>query len=287
MQPTLEEIFGNYVSYKLTGNTWVISFMNGSEYMYLLEGEERALLIDTGYGAGNLKSYVETLTDKPIMVVNTHFHPDHAAGNGEFEEVMVAKDWAVDEPSLKMPGQIPFDISRLPNPDYKKVIVKEGYTIDLGNRFVQVIDVLPAHCNSSLFLYDKENGMIFVGDEIEAAQVNMFDNSCNPNAPYDVNDRLKNMKRNCIRIKKMLPNIKYILPNHNGTPISPTYLDDFIGLIDGIYDGTSKIEDKLNHKWIEMDPKAPSLCRVRFNNASIFINKALLMTVYGKKRRNI
>ena len=40
--------------------------MGDSEYMYLLEGDEKALLIDTGYGAGNLREYVEKLTSKPI-----------------------------------------------------------------------------------------------------------------------------------------------------------------------------------------------------------------------------
>ena len=34
--------------------------------MYLLEGDEKALLIDTGYGAENLREYVEKLTSKPI-----------------------------------------------------------------------------------------------------------------------------------------------------------------------------------------------------------------------------
>lgn len=279
MEPSLEEIFGSYMPYKVTDDTWVISFMNGTEYMYLLEGSEKALLIDTGYGAGNLKAFVQGLTDKPVLVVNTHFHPDHSAGNGEFEEVMVAAGWKVDEPSVIEPGLIPFDITKLPHPDYKKVIVGEGDKIDLGNRKIKVMDVKPAHCNSSLFFYDEEQGMIFVGDEVEAAQVNMFDNSYNPDAPYDVRDRLECMKANCKRIKALNP--RYIFPNHNGTPIASSYLDDFIGLVDSVFAGTAKIEDKLNHKYIEMDPKAPTLCRVRYGKASIFINKQLLMSVYG------
>lgn len=281
MEPSLEEIFGSYMPYKITDDTWVLSFMNGSEYMYLLEGNAKALLIDTGYGVGNLKKCVEKLTDKPILVVNTHFHPDHSAGNGEFEEVMVAAGWEVDAPSVSFPEQIPFDISKLPHPDYKKVIIGEGDVIDLGGRKIKVMDVAPAHCNSSLFFYDEENGMIFVGDEIEAAQVNMFDNSCNPDAPYEVNERLQNMKANCERVKALKP--QFIFPNHNGTPIASSYVDDFIGLIDGIYEGKATIEDKLNHKYIEMDPKAPTLCRVRYGKASIFIKKDLVMSVYGSR----
>lgn len=280
-QPSLQEIFGSYMPYKITDNTWVISFMNGSQYMYLLEGDEKALLIDTGFGAGNLREFVERLTSKEIIVVNTHFHPDHSAGNGEFEEVFVSAGWEIDAPSVSTPGMVPFDLSKMPYPDYKKNILKDNDIIELGNRTIRVFDVLPAHCNSSLFFYDEQAGMIFVGDEFEAGQVNLFDNSCNPNAPYDIKERLDNFKANALKIKS-LPKLSYIFPNHNGTPIAASYLDDFIKLVDNIYAGTAAIEDKLNHKYIEMDPKAPTLCRVRQGKASIFINKQLMLSVYGK-----
>ena len=102
--PPLEMIFGNYMAWKLDETTWCISFMEGTEYIYLLEGEEKALLLDTGYGIGNLRAFVEKLTDKPILVANTHYHPDHSAGNGEWEEVLLSAGWAVDAPSVERPG---------------------------------------------------------------------------------------------------------------------------------------------------------------------------------------
>ena len=57
--------------------------------MYLVEGTERALLIDTGVGVENLKTLVDQLTDKPLTVVITHGHVDHAMGAGAFEGVPV------------------------------------------------------------------------------------------------------------------------------------------------------------------------------------------------------
>ena len=39
---------------------------------YLIEGEEKALLLDSGMGLGNIKAVVEFLTDKPITLVNSH-----------------------------------------------------------------------------------------------------------------------------------------------------------------------------------------------------------------------
>ena len=77
--PTIDEIFGNYIAWKYDDATWIISFMEGTEFIYLLEGEEYALLTDTGYGRGHLRDFVEKLTDKKILVANTHYHPDHSA----------------------------------------------------------------------------------------------------------------------------------------------------------------------------------------------------------------
>ena len=152
--PPLEMIFGNYMAWKLDEKTWCISFMEGTEYIYLLEGTEKALLLDTGYGVGKLRAFVEKLTEKPILVANTHFHPDHSAGNGEWEEVLLSAGWETDAPSVLNPGAGPVDLNTLPHPDYKKIILHDGDVINLGGRSVNVLEALPAHCNSSLFFVD-------------------------------------------------------------------------------------------------------------------------------------
>lgn len=282
MNPVM--IFGNYTSWKLDAKTWVIQFMDGSEYMYLLEGEEKALLLDTGYGAGNLRAYVERLTDKSIVVVNTHYHPDHAGGNGEFDVVYMSEGQKLDAPSIEQPMTTPFDLGSLPYPNYEKRYITTGDKLELGNRTVEVFEAKPAHCNSSLFFLDRGHKMLFVGDEFEAGQVLLFDNSKNPEAPYDVKERLHNFKENADMLLTMQEEYTFVLPNHNGTPIAKDYLQEFAELVDAIYRGEAQIEDKLNHRFIEMDPTSVSLCRVRWKNASIFIKKELLMTVYGSMK---
>lgn len=281
-QPSLEQIFGSYTAWKVDSGTWIISFMNGSEYMYLLEGTEKALLLDTGYGVGNLRAFVEKLTGKPILVANTHFHPDHAAGNGEFEQAYMGAGWELDAPSVFGGGHTPFDLTKLPHPDYGKTVVGDGHVFDLGGRKVEVLDAKPAHCNSSLFFLDRGHRMLFVGDEFESAQTLLYENSGNPDAPYDVKDRLVSLKANAQRLIGLSDAYDLIFPNHNGAPIAKEYLDQYVELVDAVFEGRAIIEDKLNHPFIEMDPKAPTLCRVRWKNVSIMIRKDLVLTVYGR-----
>lgn len=61
--------------------------MPGQVFGYLVVGSERAVLIDTGCGIGDLRSFVEQLTDKPVTVLLTHGHLDHAPGAVQFDEV--------------------------------------------------------------------------------------------------------------------------------------------------------------------------------------------------------
>lgn len=66
--------------------------------MYLVEGSERAVLIDTGAGIKGLKEVVDSLTHKPLTILLTHGHVDHAMGTGLFPSVPIyisPKDEAV------------------------------------------------------------------------------------------------------------------------------------------------------------------------------------------------
>lgn len=58
---------------------------NADVCMYLVEGATGALLIDTGYGIGDLKGYVDAIVQTPYEVLLTHGHIDHAAGAAQFE----------------------------------------------------------------------------------------------------------------------------------------------------------------------------------------------------------
>ncbi len=56
---------------------------------FLVAGRERAILIDTGLGIGDIGGAVAALTDLDVAVVNTHHHWDHSGGNGGFDDIAI------------------------------------------------------------------------------------------------------------------------------------------------------------------------------------------------------
>ena len=277
MEFDLVKTFGTYMSWKISEDTWIISFMNGSQNIYLLEGGERALLIDTGWGAGNLRAHVEKLTGKPVVVANTHGHLDHSGGNGEWESVMMLPG---GEGDIYTCHRLPFDISKLPNPDYEHKLVHDGDVIELGGRTIELLDI-SAHSNGSLAFLDRKNGYLFVGDEMESAQVLMYETEAIPGYEFVLDKKLRAHHANMLRLKGLRGAWHTLFPAHNGAPIAPSYLDDHIALTEHIYAGDAVVEDKLNHIYAEQSDPEGKLCRVRWGKASFFVNKADLMELYG------
>src|SRR5215203_318122 len=56
---------------------------------YLIAGSEKAILVDTGTGVGDIRKIVEQLTDLPVGVVNSHSHWDHIGGNWRFDDIAI------------------------------------------------------------------------------------------------------------------------------------------------------------------------------------------------------
>lgn len=146
------------------------------EQMYLVCGSQRAALIDTGSGAGSLRNYVETLTDKPVIVLLTHGHVDHAMGAPEFDAVYMNRlddhiygqhcDLEVRKGYL---SQSP-DFAKVVEEDYIPVAsadlfhdMKEGDVFDLGGSSVEIF-ACPGHTKGSVCMLLREERTLITGD---------------------------------------------------------------------------------------------------------------------------
>ncbi len=149
-----------YEAIQIDESTWQI--MSSGDYHYLLVGDEAGVAIDTGYGAGNLREYLEKLCGKPVpWVINTHHHFDHTANNFYFDMAYMGKE-ALDLASIPYPS---FDGIRFPAPDYPKTAVGDGDIIPLKGRELEII-CIGDHTADGIAILDRTHRLLFTGDEI-------------------------------------------------------------------------------------------------------------------------
>jgi glyoxylase-like metal-dependent hydrolase (beta-lactamase superfamily II) len=128
--------------------------------MYLIEGREKALLVDAGQSSADLIGLVRKLTDKPLILVVTHGHGDHAAGMSQFEIVYMShKDIEV------LNDMFGFEINKS-----MVIDLKGGEVFDLGDRKIDVIS-LPGHTQGCVVLYDRERQLLFTGDSVGSGHI--------------------------------------------------------------------------------------------------------------------
>src|SRR6187397_3028807 len=56
---------------------------------WLIVGEDRAILLDTGMGVADIRTAIETVTALPVTVVNSHADWDHIGGNPLFDRILI------------------------------------------------------------------------------------------------------------------------------------------------------------------------------------------------------
>lgn len=150
----------HYEATQLNEDTWQI--MSSGDYHYLLAGEELGVSIDTGYGAGNLREYLEQLCQKPVpWVINTHHHFDHSANNFYFDMAYMGEE-ALTRASIPYPS---FDGITFPAPDYPKTVVGDGDIIPLKGRELEIFRI-GDHTEDGIAILDRKYRMLFIGDEI-------------------------------------------------------------------------------------------------------------------------
>lgn len=169
--------------------------------MFLVEGSERDMILDTGMGVVPFKPYLDTLRDDPskeIICVSSHTHIDHIGAVHEFDIRLVhpaeADEMAApsgltslfrrDMPDALLKtfldaGYPPIGetlIEALPfegyDPESYRLqgapatgLLEHGDTVDLGNHIYEVLH-LPGHSPGGIGLFERETGVLFAADAI-------------------------------------------------------------------------------------------------------------------------
>lgn len=172
---------------KINESMTVIRSMTG-ELLYLVEGKERAILIDTCVGVGHLRELVETLTNKPITVLLTHGHVDHAPGAAEFDEVymnlkdldLYKKHCRTDERKGYLKAGMGLHFEELSDVDFvpedlekKFKNLPDGEVFDLGGVSIEAI-AFPGHTKGCMAFLVQEMRILILGDACNNATF-MFD----------------------------------------------------------------------------------------------------------------
>ena len=119
------------------------------------------MLVDTGVGSGDLKALVCSLTDLPVLLVNTHADEDHVGGNAQFAETYMHPSEYAYYAQTRKAGYAE------PRP------LQDGEVIDLGDRSFEVI-LIPGHTFGSIGLLERETGVFVGGDSISSSPVFIF-----------------------------------------------------------------------------------------------------------------
>lgn len=237
----------DYAVQLVADHVWAVDEF-GADLCYVVEGTERAVVVDTGYGYGKLRETVEQITSLPYEIVNTHGHMDHVCGNCQFEHAhmnpadrfmitpeYIGTRWAATCEKMKRePGFTGINYIRSTQvpvvPD--TIPLKEHQIFDLGGRQLEVL-FTPGHTPGGIVLLDAKNRILFAGDTIVSTPILIFDT---------YSTTVKEYLDGLLRLRERDGEFDLIVSGHYVRPIGKLYFYDLIQCAIEILDGTARKE---------------------------------------------
>ncbi len=199
----------------------------GDVWTYVVIGPEKAMLIDTGYGVGDLKGLANELTGHmPLIVVNTHAHGDHASGNCQFDRVYCHEysvpqlekmrnphiwDHLFDEHGK--PIWTEFDRNDIvPFHEYEIVGCPDGYIFSLGGDHEVELIWTAGHMAGHCMFLDKKDRLLFAGDDVISMRISIG----GPRAddPYGQYATVTAYRDQMAKLAARLDEFDYVFPGH-------------------------------------------------------------------------
>jgi glyoxylase-like metal-dependent hydrolase (beta-lactamase superfamily II) len=215
--------------------------------MYLVEGEQKAALIDTGNGVGDLKGYVEKLLNgKPYDVILTHGHVDHASGADQFGDNVYLNllDYELSLTHCSIEHRkisfahwremFPDTMQEFADNEFVQVRQREyrpledGQLFDLGGITLEAIYV-PGHTQGMTMVLDIEERVILFGDGCGVGVLLLTDEA---STVSEYRDSLLKLKQHEDRYDR-------VLRQHGSCESPKSVLDDNIEVCNKILDGTA------------------------------------------------
>jgi glyoxylase-like metal-dependent hydrolase (beta-lactamase superfamily II) len=183
-----------YEAVKISDGAWRIE--DNGVRAFVFEGTKNALVVDTGFGTGDLRMIVDGLTSLPIILVNTHADADHISCNTQFGTAHMH------------PAEYPYYYETAKQ-DATVAPLWDGDVIDIGGRKFEVI-LIPGHTPGSIALLDRENKILVSGDSVSATPVFMF-------------GKVRNIRAFIASLEKLLTfgdAFDTVYPSHGPFPVS-------------------------------------------------------------------
>jgi glyoxylase-like metal-dependent hydrolase (beta-lactamase superfamily II)/membrane-bound inhibitor of C-type lysozyme len=212
---------------------------------FLITGEERALLFDTGLGIGDMKRVVEQLTDLDVVVLNSHTHYDHIGGNHQFETIYARNtDYTLARAAGSPPEAVAGFLKQgwvwqpLPRDfvveDYRSRafsisrFVDEGDVIELGGRSLEILGT-PGHAPDAICLLDRDNRLLLTGDSFYLAALYTHLGDAD----------FLDYANTASRLAGLADDIDAALTSHNVPVVEPHYMTALGDAFAAIEDGTA------------------------------------------------
>lgn len=211
-------------------------------FCYVIFGKDKNILFDTGMGIKPLLPVLGNLgvTNKELIVINSHWHFDHIGGNKEFDKVLVSKNkyeaqgvvrgWNREDLSKYFffdgfwhkgwPAD--FEAKNFCIPGYNKIepVLQQDYEINLGDRVLRIIET-PGHTPGGISLFDETHRILFTADTLYEGPLYCFEDESDQNI----------MLASLYKLGNLGKRISIIHPGHNYATNQPSLIYDAILLL--------------------------------------------------------
>lgn len=275
--------------------------LGGDAWCHLIPGKDRAILFDTGFGAGDLKGLCRECTDLPIDVVNSHNHGDHVMGNPQFERVYIHE---LDAPalfknmkapfrkivgsaqaaymastrgttqgslgSIVLPGDVSFiEQDEVVQPkEYEVIPMKDGHTFDLGGGYEFEVFHLPGHSQGGIALLDKKRRMLFSGDAIVYTPTMISNVAAGAEVtPWMTVEKFRD---GLARLCEHIDEFDIVYPGHSHQGLSPKIVTDMLACCDELLAGDTSVQYYSNKgNYNNLRVHIHGMGKIAFNEARI------------------